>query len=123
MNKITLWIATVFVAAFAAFPQYIGALLGGDEEPPPITAVSTQTKAYDIGGMTCGGCAEHVRAAIGKVPGVASVDVSYENKIARVEVTEKAQEQAIVAAVQELGFELTPTSSAQLNEGEDNANL
>ncbi len=112
MNKITLWIATVFVVAFAAFPQYIGALLGGDDEPPPIIDVPTQTRTYDIGGMTCEGCAEHVRAAIQKLPGVASVEVSYETKTARVEVTEDAHEQAIVAAVQDLGFEL---KAKQLN--------
>ena len=47
LNKMMLWIATVLVVLFAAFPNYIGALVGGDDEPPPIVlenSNNTQTE-------------------------------------------------------------------------------
>ncbi len=45
-NKVLLWVATVFVVVFAAFPDYIGALVGGDEEPPPLTTQTTANPEF-----------------------------------------------------------------------------
>lgn len=113
----------MLVVAFAAFPNYVGGLLGGDEEPPPMPAISTATRMFRISGMTCAGCVETVRSAIGKVSGVASVEVSYDEQLAKVEVTDRAREHSIVAAVQELGFEVTPVPESQVwsHQGERNA--
>jgi hypothetical protein len=34
LNKVMLWTATAFVAVFALFPNYIGYVLGGDDQEP-----------------------------------------------------------------------------------------
>ena len=45
----------------------------------------TETTNLDVGGMTCEGCAERVRAALEKVSGVASAVVIHENSRAVIE--------------------------------------
>ncbi|MHA1153263.1 MAG: heavy metal translocating P-type ATPase [Alphaproteobacteria bacterium] len=56
-----------------------------------------------VTGMTCGGCAKRVAAALEAVPGVTSAAVDHTTKRARVAGT--AAPDALIAAVAELGYE------------------
>lgn len=72
-------------------------------------AALRQTKTMDtielnVGGMSCQNCVRHVKEALEKVPGVASATVSLEDAKARVQ-HEGADAQALVAAVEEEGYE------------------
>lgn len=106
LNKIMLWTATAFVVAFAAFPNYVGALIGGaDGTPPPVTA-SLSSRTYTIEGMTCEGCARHVREALEDIEGVASAEVSYADGVARVYLAEGADvsDSEVIRAVEAAGY-------------------
>jgi copper ion binding protein len=92
-NKALLWMATVVVILFAAFPSYSGALLaalnrGASQQAEPGTPATAQrlTKArLTVSGMTCGGCAAGLEARLAEIPGVTSAKASYEKGEAIVE--------------------------------------
>ena len=62
-------------------------------------------RQFAIEGMTCQGCADTIRAAVAKIPGVQSVDVSLETKKAAV-VADPTQvpSQKIEAAIADAGY-------------------
>ncbi|MEY4231681.1 MAG: hypothetical protein RLZZ362_2530 [Actinomycetota bacterium] len=62
------------------------------------------TIAITVPGMTCGHCEAAVKGEIGKLAGVTSVDVNLDTKAVVVE-GEQLELDAIVAAVDEAGFE------------------
>ena len=62
----------------------------------------------EIGGMGCDGCVATVREALGKVPGVASVTVDLAGASAAVDGTATLDPQALVAAVEDAGYEARP---------------
>lgn len=115
LNKIMLWTATAFVAAFAAFPNYVGALIGGADGPPPAVTASLSSRAYTIEGMTCEGCASHVQKALMAVEGVASAEVSYADKLARVYLAEGADvsDSEVIRAVEAAGYRASPATPAE----------
>ncbi|MBI3952194.1 MAG: copper ion binding protein [Acidobacteria bacterium] len=94
-NKVSLWVATVVVILFAAFPYYSGPLLAAlyrnadqkAEQPASPSAPAPQlTKArLTVSGMTCGGCAASLEAALADIPGVVRAKASYEKGEAIVE--------------------------------------
>ena len=117
-NQITLWLATALVVGFALFPNYVGYLLGGAQ--PEATAATTAppapegvTRTYAIEGMSCKGCTVHIEQALASVPSVASATVVYEEKVARVTFKPGVEpdDAAILAAVDETGFEATVKSA------------
>ena len=113
MNRVMLWIATVFVAAFAAFPNYVGVLLGGGGTPAAAQTAGI-SRTYAIEGMTCEGCATHVREAIEKVPGVVAADVSYPERRARVTFSAGTgvDDGAVLAAIANVGYRSSPEPPA-----------
>jgi len=58
-----------------------------------------------IEGMMCDGCAGAVREALAEVAGVESVDVTLEEKRARVTVAEGTLDATLVGAVAAAGYE------------------
>jgi copper chaperone CopZ len=58
-----------------------------------------------VEGMMCDGCADTVREALGEVAGVERVDVTLEEKRARVTVAEGTPDGALVGAVAAAGYE------------------
>jgi len=57
-----------------------------------------------IDGMTCASCAEHVRQALEKVPGVRSAAVSYSKALADVQVDGGVSHDTLAAAVTTAGY-------------------
>lgn len=60
---------------------------------------------FSVPGMTCGHCEAAVKGEVGKVAGVAAVNVDLDTKIVTVDGSELDRE-AIVAAIDEAGFEV-----------------
>lgn len=58
-----------------------------------------------VDGMTCGNCARHVREGLAKVPGVTAVEVNLEGHAAQVTHDGTVNAAALVAAVEEAGYE------------------
>lgn len=88
-SKFMLWIATLVVIAFATFPYYSGSLLraqAAKSAPVPAAVASNAADSHDaratiaVSGMTCDGCAQSVRLALAKVPGVKSAEVSFKEE-------------------------------------------
>ena len=68
--------------------------------------MSTLTREFAVEGMHCAGCVKSVTGALTRVPGVSRVDVSLENKTAKVEFDEAlASPAAIVTAIEGAGFD------------------
>jgi mercuric reductase len=79
----------------------------------------TQVITLRIEGMTCGSCAEHVRQALEKVPGVRLARVSYPQRRAEVETDTGAGLQAasLVAAIAGLGYQARPADAQNASRG------
>ena len=102
-NRGMLWMTTALVAAFAFFPEYVGAVTGGGGEV--VEAAPQQTTVhYTVEGMTCAGCEAHAREAIEAIPGVASVAVSYQQGSAEVIWRDAPDHEAVSAAIAEFGY-------------------
>lgn len=114
-NRVMLWVATVFVLAFALFPYYGPALIRAFAEPTP-NAVSTgpgdssaalTTRTYRVDGMTCAACAAGLEVQLTKLPGVVKARVSYDEGTAVViSRPDEPSEQAVRSAVEQSGFKL-----------------
>lgn len=66
-----------------------------------------KTTKLEIEGMTCGGCAASAHQALQSVPGVVAVQVDLPEGRATVEHDEQVDDQRLVAAVADSGFEAT----------------
>ncbi len=64
-----------------------------------------------ITGMTCNGCAAHVREALESVPGVNKAEVSYPGALARVVLERQVPMQSLTAAVARCGYGALPLGS------------
>ncbi|MBL4844024.1 MAG: cation transporter [Planctomycetes bacterium] len=104
-NKISLWAATVVVAGFAFFPNYVGAFLsdGGDAAPPPATSEALRVVKVDIEGMTCEACSVNLTAALKRVEGTRQVAVSFEEKLATVHVVAGTEQATLIQAIEATG--------------------
>lgn len=66
--------------------------------------MSTTTR-FLVPGMTCGHCTKAVTDEVGKISGVTGVDIDLDSKIVVVTATDAISWDALVAAVDEAGFE------------------
>lgn len=109
LNEVALWVATLFVAAFASFPSYVGALVGVRAR----ASVEGTVVHLDVQGMTCEGCALHVEEELRSVPGVLGAEVSCEEHRADVTVESSVLPgENLVRAVERAGYEAHLTRSA-----------
>ncbi len=110
VNKVSLWVATVLVVAFASFPNYVGALFGEDGDETAVAQTTADiSRTYVIEGMTCEGCAGHVRTAFGAIPGVTAVEVSYATGTATVVFAGgTVDDQTVATAAANLGYTAQP---------------
>ena len=116
-QKPALWMATVVVIPLAAFPYYSDAFWGeagsnsGSQgtafTAKPVTANGTPVE-FDVEGMTCAACAAGIQATLARRAGVEGVEVSYDEKTARV-AYDRSQitEQQLISAFEELGYAVT----------------
>lgn len=73
--------------------------------PSPTPTLHTHVQTFTVKGMSCHHCRNNVERAIRSVEGVEEVEVNLESGEARVEGTADAQ--AVCAAVQQLGYEIS----------------
>jgi mercuric ion transport protein len=95
-SRIGLWLASIAVVAFALAPYYTGTIARN------VMTQSTQASAvnvdapvavaqakFKITGMTCGGCADTIKAALERAAGVHRAEVSYQRGEAIVDYDSK----------------------------------
>jgi copper chaperone len=68
--------------------------------------------AFEIHGMTCGGCENSVQRAIGLVPGVEAVHADHEARVVEVRFTTEPDDDAVRTAVEDAGFDFVGRRSA-----------
>ena len=73
-----------------------------------------------IEGMTCAACVARVEKALGSVPGVTKAEVNLATKTARVEAA-GAPVEALVEAIEAIGFDAAPLMPAKAGEGDERA--
>ncbi|KAB8196378.1 cation-transporting ATPase [Nonomuraea phyllanthi] len=64
------------------------------------------TATYTVKGMTCGHCVSSVKEEVSEVAGVTSVEVDLAGGLMTVQSDSPVDASAIVAAVQEAGYEV-----------------
>ncbi|MEO7804564.1 MAG: heavy metal-associated domain-containing protein, partial [Actinomycetota bacterium] len=76
------------------------------------------TLRFDVEGMTCSSCAARVQKILSRVPGVAEASVNFPNAEATVTLapTDRAAEQALIEAVQHIGYGLAPHTDGHMGE-------
>ena len=66
--------------------------------------MTDQLQTYRVDGMTCDNCRVAVTGEVGRVAGVAAVDVNLDTKLVRVEGA-GVDPAAVVAAIDEAGYD------------------
>ncbi len=113
VNRAILWMAAIAVVVSAAFPNYVGHLLGGSSRADAGQRAGTLTLVtMPIEGMHCEGCAALVENALRKVPGVKSVAVSYGESQASVSLDRNVlpADDPLVEAVEGMGYRVPGAS-------------
>lgn len=64
------------------------------------------TTTITVAGMSCGGCANSVRAEISSIPGVVDVDIDLSNGTVTIGSDTPLDTAAIRSAVEEAGYQL-----------------
>lgn len=62
---------------------------------------------FDVEGMTCASCAVRIERVLGKQDGVEAANVNFAGQEARATLTEDADVEALMAAVEKIGYEIS----------------
>ena len=68
-----------------------------------------ETVTYSVPGISCGHCRAAITVEVGAVAGVDSVEVDLDTKLVRIS-GENLDDSALVAAIDEAGYEAVPTA-------------
>ena len=110
-GRIGLWIATLFVVGFAAFPYYSGPvadllLSGGDAQTTAAPqAPSVEHISFAIEGMYCPVCATNIESKLKSLPGVQKARVSYPQRRADIDyVSAYVSREQLEKVIQDAGY-------------------
>lgn len=108
-TKIFLGIVTVFAIVMMAFPYYSGIFYSNTEQQIVVGDKSEiKTTEFNISGMTCASCEEHVNHEVNKLNGILNSKASYEKGNAIIEFDRtKTNETEIEKAINSTGYEVT----------------
>ena len=114
-TKDFLGIVTVFAALMLAFPHYSKIFYPDNSKQVIMVSQSdVQDAIFDISGMTCASCEEHVKHAVNELPGIVETTASYEKGTAEVKFDKtKTSTEAIKAAIDETGYKVTDFKMAE----------
>lgn len=107
-TKTFLSIITVFAALMLAFPYYASVFYPKTEKQVVIVSSNNIKEAkFNVSGMTCTGCEEHVKHAVNALPGVLNVTANYEEGTAVVKFDEsKTSKETIIDAIDKTGYKV-----------------
>ncbi|RMG76783.1 MAG: mercuric transport protein MerTP [Bacteroidetes bacterium] len=108
-TKTFLGIVTVFAGLMLAFPYYAKVFYPNNEKQVIVVSeANVETAAFDIEGMTCSACEEHVKHAVNELPGIVEVNASFKEGKARVRFDKtQTDPEAIKAAIDKTGYTVT----------------
>lgn len=108
-TKKFLGVVTVFAFLMMAFPYY-GHIFypKADKEVILVSSNNIQEVKFNISGMTCSSCEEHVKHAVNELPGILSISANSDEGIANVKFdNSKTDEEAIIKAIDGTGYKVS----------------
>lgn len=111
-TKKFLGIVTVFAFLMMAFPYY-GHIFypKANKEVVVISSENIQNiqeVKFNVSGMTCASCEEHIKHAVNQLPGIVSVSANSEEGIANVKFdNSKVDKATIIKAIDETGYKVS----------------
>tara|TARA_R110001592_G_scaffold33461_2_gene115839 strand:+ start:925 stop:1533 length:609 start_codon:yes stop_codon:yes gene_type:complete len=101
-----LMIVTAFSALMLSFPSYSHVFYPDNSKEVVLTSTSQiQSVNFEIQGMTCTGCEEHVKHAVNDMEGIIETTASYETSKAQVKFdASKISKEAIIEAINKTGY-------------------
>ena len=96
--------AATFITSRLARPHRAPAPAGG-RRPAGATMRPVETRSISVTGMSCDHCARAVQAEVGKLPGVADVDVDVTAGRVRITAEPLPDDAALREAIEEAGYE------------------
>jgi len=107
-QRLALWLVTVLAVALVTYPSWAARLSPTMRSAAPAKGTSALV-ILDVEGMTCAGCAGEIERELGKVPGVASAVVRYEQRRAEVRMaSQPSRAEQLIAAVERAGYRASP---------------
>ena len=109
LSKRFLGIVTVFAAVMLAFPMYAQIFYPDNaKEVVVVNQSDIETASFEIQGMTCTGCEEHVKHAINELDGIVEATASYTEADASVKFdATKVTLEVIKNAIDATGYKVT----------------
>ncbi|MBK8501540.1 MAG: mercuric transport protein MerTP [Saprospiraceae bacterium] len=113
-TKSFLGIVTVFAALMMAFPYYSTIFYPDNgKQVIMVSQADVQAVTFDISGMTCTSCEEHVKHAVNELPGIVGTTASFEDGKAEVKFDKsKTSTENIKAAIDGTGYKVTDFKTA-----------
>ena len=108
-TKKFLGIVTVFSFLMMAFPYY-GQIFytKADKEVVVVSSENIQEVKFNVSGMTCASCEEHVKHAVNKLPGIINVSANSDEGIANVKFdNSKTDKATITKAIDGTGYKVS----------------
>lgn len=99
---------TLFATVSIAFPYYAHIFYPDNKKEVVIINQSNiQTLNFDVKGMTCASCEEHVKHAVNELEGIVNINASYEKAYAEVEFDNtKTTKEDIEKAINSTGYKV-----------------
>ncbi|MCK0158219.1 mercuric transport protein MerTP [Cellulophaga sp. F20128] len=99
---------TLFAAVSIAFPYYADIFYPDNKKEVVMVRQSDiQTVNFDVKGMTCASCEEHLKHAVNELEGIVNIKASYEKANAEVEFdTTKTTKEDIIKAIDATGYKV-----------------
>ena len=99
---------TLFATVSIAFPYYAHIFYPDNKKEVVIVNQSNiQTLNFDVKGMTCASCEEHVKHAVNELDGIVNVEASFETGNAEVKFDDtKTSKDEIVKAIDATGYKV-----------------
>jgi copper-transporting P-type ATPase V len=87
----------------------------------PATPAGSGRLDFEVEGMTCGSCAVRVERVLGRQPGVANAEVNFATGKARVAPDDSIDVGSLQAAVERIGYHITPIGAGKAENAEAQA--
>ena len=103
-----LGIVTVFAIIMTAFPYYAYIFYKPAESKLELVLEDNlQFADYNVSGMTCDACTDHIIYAVSQLPGYYNASANYENGTAHVEFDKTlTSEEDVITAINETGYKV-----------------
>lgn len=107
-TKTFLGIVTVFAALMMTFPYYGDIFYPkADKQVVVVSSSNIQEVKFNVSGMTCSSCEEHIKHAVNELPGILKVTANYEEGSSSVQFDDsKTSKDEIVKVIDATGYKV-----------------